>query len=125
MYVRASITIENCFIVPVFILIFMSLVSITGYYHDRIITKEGAELAALRLEEVPESERVVADENMRQQLTAYIEEKTLFVKNIPVEITRENGAVNVLCGSVSAKTRENNPCTVIRGMRAAMEVVDR
>ncbi|MDO5402771.1 MAG: hypothetical protein Q4F11_04970 [Eubacteriales bacterium] len=125
MYIRASVTIENCFIIPFFVLLFMSLISITGYYHDRLIIKCAVQMAALKLEETPKEEEAVAEENMRQQLSGYVSEKTLFIKNASVSIERKNGAVLVSCNGISAEIGENRPSNIIRKLNAAREVVSR
>jgi hypothetical protein len=90
MRIKASYTIENSVIIPVFTLIIVSLMGLLFYLHDTVIIKNATFQTAMRLEqqvgEVSETERSKMQENTKD----YIKEKTIFATDISVVLKEEN-----------------------------------
>lgn len=138
MELRASFTVENSVTIPIFIMIFMCLVALTGYYHDKIIVKGAVEMSALKLEQMDLEQIEVDLQTMEDNLKEYIESKTLFMKKINVTVEETNHTYKVTCCSqyvfslmkkvtgllrTSAEVKENSPSNIIRITEAAMEVM--
>lgn len=138
MYVRGSVTVENCVIIPIFIMLFMSLISIAGYYHDKLVIKGAVELASVRIEQMTDDEEKRGIENIRTQLKEYASQKTLFMKEISVQIEENEGNISVNCygtyavpfvkslmgkHNIMVETKKWNPCKIIRMTEASMEVI--
>lgn len=137
MDLEGTYTVENSVIIPIFIMLFLSVISITGYYHDRIIAKGAVELAAVKLEKMSVEEREVEMNTLKQQLGDYIVRKALFLKNVLIDTEEKTYTYKVICTakypfkllntglgelSIDAEIARHNPCNKIRMVEAAMEV---
>ena len=77
-------TVENAVIIPLFTLIIIALISVSGYMYDRVTIRNILSQTAI------ECSKPMTDDERQQLLNRskkYIEEKTMFVKNISVGIS--------------------------------------
>jgi len=91
---KASYTVENSFIMPLFIIIIVLLLYVCFYIHDAVILKNSALKLAIRAER---SEEDWQRAELRQEGIDYIREKTIFTKNINVIIENNKGNIKVSC----------------------------
>lgn len=78
-------TVENAVIIPVFTLIIVALISVSGYMHDRVVMQNILNQTAI------ECANQMTEDEVRQLLIKsekYIDEKTLFLRNIHVRSDR-------------------------------------
>lgn len=99
MYIKASYTIENSVIIPFFTLIICSLIILSCYMHDRIIVKNAIESTAVELEQLKDMEISYNKENLISKTDAYLKSKTIFMKNIKVNIEEDKSGIKVSCSS--------------------------
>ena len=91
---KASYTVENSFIMPLFIIIIVLLLYVCFYIHDAVILKNSALKLAIRVERIEEDWQRA---ELRQEGIDYIREKTIFTKNINVIIENNKGNIKVSC----------------------------
>jgi len=91
---KASYTVENSFIMPLFIIVIVLLLYVCFYIHDAVILKNSALKLAIRAER---SEEDWQRAELRQEGIDYIREKTIFTKNINVIIENNKGNIKVSC----------------------------
>jgi len=91
---KASYTVENSFIMPLFIIIIVLLLYVCFYIHDAVILKNVALKLAIRAESC-EEDRQRAE--LRQEGIDYIIEKTICTQNIDVTIENNSGNIKVTC----------------------------
>jgi len=91
---KASYTVENSFIMPLFIIIIVLLLYVCFYIHDAVILKNSALKLAIRAER---SEEDWQRAELRQEGIDYIREKTICTKNINVIIDNNKGNIKVSC----------------------------
>lgn len=75
-------TVENAVIIPVFTLIIVALISVSGYMHDRVVMKNILNQVSIEC-----SKNMTGDEQKKllTKSEKYIKEKTIFVKNISIK----------------------------------------
>ena len=133
---KASYTVENSFIMPLFIIIIVLLLYVCFYIHDAVILKNSALKLAIRAER---SEEDWQRAELRQEGIDYIREKTIFTKNINVIIENNKGNIKVSCTGYfssalkwmnqtgllnqSATVNKNRPEDFIRIMNAVKDVI--
>lgn len=75
-------TVENAVIIPVFTLIIIALISVSGYMHDKVVMRNILNQAAI------ECSKDMSEDELGYLLIKsgkYIEEKTIFIKNVNVQ----------------------------------------
>lgn len=89
---KASYTVENSFIMPLFIIVIVLLLYVCFYIHDAVILKNSALKLAIRAENCQEELQI---EEIRREGTDYIRAKTICTQNpeVIIDITREKMTV--------------------------------
>lgn len=75
-------TVENAVIIPLFTLIIISLISVSGYMYDKVAMRNILNQAAI------ECSKDISEDELEYLLIKsekYIEEKTIFVKNVNIK----------------------------------------
>lgn len=75
-------TVENAVIVPVFTLIIVALISVSGYMHDKVVMRN-----ILNQLSIEYSRNITSDEQKALLVKSeeYIKDKTIFVKKVSVK----------------------------------------
>lgn len=131
-------TVENAVIIPLFTLIIIALISVSGYMYDRVTIRNILSQTAI------ECSKPMTDDERQQLLNRskkYIEEKTMFVKNISVGISGgSNNTDKLVCSarwplsigyfgirtgniSISQEVRKNKAEELIRKTNIMMNVL--
>lgn len=106
MRIKASYTVENSFIMPLFIIVIVLLLYTCFYIHDAVILKNSALKLAIRAESCEEDRQI---EELKRQGIDYIKEKTICTQNSNVIIENNKGKITVTCtGYFSAALRWMN-----------------
>ena len=74
-------TVENAVIIPVFTLIIVALISVSGYMHDKVVMRNILNQVGI------ECSKHMSDDELQQLLLRserYMSDKTIFVKNISI-----------------------------------------
>jgi len=133
---KASYTVENSFIMPLFIIVIVVLLYLCFYIHDAVILKNSALKLAIRAERCEEDwERA----ELRQEGIDYIKEKTICTQNTNVVIENNKGNIKVTCTGYfssslkwmnlagllnqSATVNKSNPDDFIRMINAVKDVI--
>jgi len=104
---KASFTLENSFIMPLFIIIIVLLLYVCFYVHDAVILKNSALKLAIRAEDVCEQDWAITE--LRQAGIDYIKGKTICTQNMNVIIEDNKGEIKVTCtGDFSSGLRLMN-----------------
>mgnify|MGYP007084811635 CR=1 FL=1 len=90
MRLRASYTIENSVIIPLFTIIMVVLVSLCFYLHDSVILKNTVFQTALKYESLQEQKQ--DSMVLQQSVSDYLTDKTLLLHDIRVELSSNNGS---------------------------------
>ena len=131
-------TVENAVIIPLFTLIIIALISVSGYMYDRVTIRNILSQTAI------ECSKPMTDDERQQLLNRskkYIEEKTMFVKNISVGSSGgSNNTDKLVCSarwplsigyfgirtgniSISQEVRKNKAEELIRKTNIIMNVL--
>lgn len=94
MKMRASYTVENSFIMPMFIIVIVLLLYVCFYIHDAVILKSSALKLAIRAESYEEDWQIA---ELRQEGIDYIREKTICTQNTNVIVENDKSKVTVSC----------------------------
>lgn len=137
MRLNGSYTVENSFIMPIFVLVIVLLLNVTFYIHDAVILKNSALKLAVRAERMEEEKQI---SELRRQGIEYISNKTICTQNVKVTIENNKGEVKVTCMgefssafkilnrtgvlNQSAEVEKNRPDDFIRVINAAKEAVE-
>jgi hypothetical protein len=132
MRLRASFTVENAVIIPVFTIILLMLMSFIFYLHDMVIVKNALFQTDIQAEQAYKTEdSTAAVTEIQKQISGYLKDKTLFLTDITVAAEETNGRINSECraqnvlsfvpfiGDISKKVeiRESYPPDYIRKWR--------
>jgi len=91
---KASFTVENSFIMPLFIIIIVLLLYVCFYIHDIVILKNSALKLAIRAESCEEDWQRA---ELRQEGIDYIKQKTICTQNTNVIIENNKENIKVTC----------------------------
>lgn len=94
MRVKASYTIENSYIVTLFVIVSVLLIYLCFFIHDSVILKNSALKLAVRAEAVDNDRQV---EELKQSGINYITQKTILTKNVLVNIKNNKNNISVEC----------------------------
>ena len=88
-------TVENAVIVPVFTLIIVALISVSGYMHDKVVMRN-----ILNQLSIEYSRNITSDEQKALLVKSeeYIKDKTIFVKKVSVKPDSYAGKENASDG---------------------------
>ena len=88
-------TVENAVIVPVFTLIIVALISVSGYMHDKVVMRN-----ILNQLSIEYSRNITSDEQKALLVKSeeYIKDKTIFVKKVSVKPDSYAGKENAADG---------------------------
>lgn len=88
-------TVENAVIVPVFTLIIVALISVSGYMHDKVVMRN-----ILNQLSIEYSRNITSDEQKALLVKSeeYIKDKTIFVKKVSVKPDSYAGKGNAADG---------------------------
>ena len=126
--VKASFTVENAVIVPVFTMLILAICSMAVYIHDKIILKEALECCAVELE-MSNKINDTFIENLEEKVSRYVNEKSVFLSGITITITNDDKKISIrgegrsnLAAMIAAddeleielKREKNNPSNLIR-----------
>jgi len=133
---KASYTVENSFIMPLFIIVIVLLLYVCFYIHDAVILKNSALKLAIRVESNEEDWQRA---ELRQEGIDYIREKTICTQNTNVIIENNKGNIKVSCTGYfssalkwmnqtgllnqSATVNKNKPENFIRIINAVKDVI--
>jgi Flp pilus assembly protein TadG len=138
MRLRASFTVENAVIIPVFTIILLLLMSFTFYLHDLVLVKNALFQTDILAEQAyKKGESTASVLKIQRQTSAYLKDKTMFLTDISISAKENNGkttseckARNVLSNisfvgdiNKSVVIQESYPPDYIRKVRAAKEVL--
>ena len=91
---KASYTVENSFVMPLFIIVIVLLLYVCFYIHDTVILKNSALKLAIRAESC---EKDWQREELRQEGIDYIKKKTICTQNANVIIEDNKDNIKVTC----------------------------
>lgn len=94
MRLRASFTLENSVIIPIFTLIIAALIAMSIYFHDINIIKNALFQATVQAEKLTEESGISI---LEQRVEAYLQEKTIAVKEINVELEVTDSNMTAVC----------------------------
>lgn len=101
MRIRASFTIENSVIIPVFTFIIVSLIAFLLYLHDCVVVKNVLLQSAIQTEKTILEDHTVNMEAMvlqtERQVKSYIQEKTVSITNISMTIRVSENSIVAEC----------------------------
>jgi len=133
---KASYTVENSFIMPLFIIIIVLLLYVCFYIHDVVILKNSALKLAIRAESCEEDWQRA---ELRQEGIDYIKEKTICTQNTNVIIENNKENIKVTCSGYfssalkwmsqtgllnqSATVNKSSPDNFIRMINAVKDVI--
>ena len=107
MYIKASYTVENAVIIPLFSLIVVLLLSVTCNIHDRIIYRNITNQFYIQCE--TDELNDIEKEQLRKKANDYLKERTIFSNYSEIE-------------TGSLRIKECNHKKYIREFNAVMEV---
>ena len=133
---KASFTVENSFIMPLFIIIIVLLLYVCFYIHDIVILKNSALKLAIRAESCEEDWQRA---ELRQEGIDYIKQKTICTQNTNVIIENNKENIKVTCTGYfssalkwmsqtgllnqSATVNKSSPDNFIRMINAVEDVI--
>jgi len=133
---KASYTVENSFIMPLFVIVIVLLLYLCFYIHDAVILKNSALKLAIRAERCEEEWQRA---ELRQEGIDYIRQKTICTQNTNVIIINNKGNIKVSCTGYfssalkwmnqsgllnqSATVNKSRPDNFIRIMNAVKDVI--
>lgn len=94
MRVKASYTVENSFIMPLFIIVIVLILYTCFYIHDAVILKNSALKLAIRAESYEEDLQI---DDLKRQGIDYIKEKTICTQNLNIIIENNKDKITVTC----------------------------
>lgn len=101
MRIRASFTIENSVIIPVFTFIIVSLIAFLLYLHDCVVVKNALLQSAIQTEKTILEDHTVNMEAIvlqtERQVKSYIQEKTVSITNISMTIRVSENSIVAEC----------------------------
>lgn len=96
---RASYTIENSYIIPMFTMIIIILIAVTFYFHDMAVIKNILIQVDIQAEQCTQmTEKDI--ERLCNEAQADIKKRTIFTRDIRVEINNENSEWSAKCSAV-------------------------
>ena len=133
---KATYTVENSFIMPLFVIVIVLLLYLCFYIHDAVILKNSALKLAIRAERCEEEWQRA---ELRQEGIDYIRQKTICTQNTNVIIINNKGNIKVSCTGYfssalkwmnqsgllnqSATVNKSRPDNFIRIMNAVKDVI--
>lgn len=86
-------TIENAVIIPVFTLIIIALISVSGYMHDKVVMRNILIQTSI---EYPKCITEDEKQHLISESEKYIKNKTMFLRNVSIQVKAGRDGIDTL-----------------------------